>query len=265
MVRIVGPADPETRVHTPVLYNQILLGCFMHKRKLKIYIGYDSREDIAYQVCRHSLIRRSRNQDLEVYPLKQSTLREIGLYTRPLDAASTEFSLTRFLTPYLAAHDGWSIFTDCDFLYSVDIEDVLDGLDPKCAVHVVQHDYTPAHTTKMDGIKQSTYPRKNWSSFILFNGSHPDVQTLNPTIVNSQSPAYLHRFNWVKNENHIGSLPLKWNFLVGEYPKSEKIPAAVHYTNGGPWFGDWQNVDYADEWREERDLYLKESNKSIQR
>ena len=223
-------------------------------RPLKIYVGYDSREDIAWQVCRQSILRHTKG-NVEVYPLKQTTLRELGLYTRGADKASTEFSLTRFLTPYLAAHDGWSIFVDCDFLFTRDIMAVLEGASTDKAIHVVQHDYTPAQSIKMDGKQQTVYPRKNWSSFILFNGAHPDVKALVPEVVNSQTPAFLHRFSWVSDDALIGSLPLEWNFLEGEYPKPDRVPAAIHYTNGGPWFENWQNVDFADLWVAERKLY----------
>ena len=222
---------------------------------LKIYVGHDSREDIAWQVCRHSL-RRHASADLGIYPLKQPALRALGLYTRGQDAATTEFSLSRFLTPYLAGPEGWSVFVDCDFLFSADIWRVLDGIDPAKAVHCVQHDYTPAHAVKMDGKAQTVYPRKNWSSFLLFNNRHPDVRALTPAVVNAASPAWLHRLHWVSDDSQIGSLPLGWNFLEGEYPKPSRQPEAVHFTNGGPWFENWQEVDYAAEWRAERDLYL---------
>ena len=223
---------------------------------MKIYVGYDSREDIAWQVCRHSLLRHAGTQ-LDIFPLKQVTLRELGLYTRPVDAkASTEFSITRFLTPFLGSHEGWSIFTDCDLLFTVDIRSLEKHLDPSMAVHVVQHDYTPAIAIKMDGKAQHVYPRKNWSSFIAFNGAHPAVKALTPAIVNSAEPAFLHRFNWV-DDAAIGSLPLSWNFLVGEYPKPAAAPAAIHYTNGGPWFDNHVDVDYGDLWLAERDRYQK--------
>lgn len=222
--------------------------------KLKVYVGYDSREDIAWQVCRYSLHRHS-GPDVEVYPLKQSTLRELGLYTRGADKAATEFSITRFLTPYLAAHDGWTVFVDCDFLFTKDIHSVLEGANREKAVYVVQHDYTPANSIKMDGQQQTVYPRKNWSSFILFNNAHPDVKALTPEVVNTASPAYLHRFQWVSDDNMIGALPLEWNFLEGEYERPANVPAAIHYTNGGPWFDDWKNVDFADLWVAERDSF----------
>ncbi|MEO6359678.1 MAG: hypothetical protein ABIO43_03765 [Sphingomicrobium sp.] len=223
----------------------------------KIFVGYDSREDIAWKVCRHSLLRHADN-DIRVIPLRQPVLRELGLYTRPHDAtSSTEFSLTRFLAPYLAAQGGWALFCDSDFLYTSDIREVFRGLDPSKALYCVQHDYTPVHQVKMDGKQQTTYPRKNWSSFMLFNCDHPDVQALTPAVVSSVSPAYLHRFEWIRDETAIGALDLDWNFLEGEYPKPEQTPRVIHYTNGGPWFDEWQDCDYADLWIRERDLYLQ--------
>lgn len=227
----------------------------------KIFIGYDSREDIAWQVCRHSLLRHS-DGDLAVIPLRQPVLRELGLYTRPHDAgSSTEFSLTRFLTPYLAAQGGWVLFSDCDFLYTTDVTKVLEGLDPSKALYCVQHDYTPAHVIKMDGKQQTIYPRKNWSSFMAFNCSHPDVKALTPDVVNAVAPSFLHRFEWIRNSEDIGALPLEWNFLEGEYERPEHTPAVIHFTNGGPWFAEWQDVDYADLWLTERDLYLAEAGR----
>jgi len=223
---------------------------------LKVFVGYDSREDIAWQVARHSLLRHADN-DLEVIPLRQSVLRELGIYTRPLDrGSSTEFSLTRFLTPYLAAQGGWVIFCDCDFLFTGDVRAVLKALDNSKALYCVQHDYTPIHSVKMDGQQQATYPRKNWSSFMLFNCDHPDVQALTPEVVNTASPAFLHRFGWIRDDSSIGALDVEWNFLADEYSEPEQTPRVIHYTNGGPWFDDWQDCDYSDLWIRERDLYL---------
>ncbi len=222
----------------------------------KVFVGYDSREDIAWQVCRHSLLRHAQG-NLSVIPIRQPVVRELGLYARPFDAgASTEFSLTRFLTPYLAAQGGWVLFCDCDFLFTGDVTEVFADLDPTKAVYCVQHDYVPTHAVKMDGKAQSVYPRKNWSSFMLFNCDHPDVRAMTPVIVNSAAPAYLHRLEWIHDQADIGELPLAWNFLEGEYPKPAETPRVIHYTNGGPWFDEWQNCDYADLWRHERDLYL---------
>jgi lipopolysaccharide biosynthesis glycosyltransferase len=224
---------------------------------VKVFVGYDSREDIAWQVCRHSLLRHA-TDDMKVVPIRQSCLRELGLYDRPTDqGASTEFSLTRFLTPHLAAQSGWVIFCDCDFLFTVDVRAVFEGLDSTQAVYCVQHDYVPAHQLKMDGKRQTSYPRKNWSSFMIFNCDHPDVRALTPVVVNTATPAFLHRFEWVRNDSSIGALDLDWNFLVGEYAMPTRTPRVLHYTVGGPWFEAWRNCDYADLWLNEQDLYFE--------
>ena len=224
---------------------------------IKVFVGYDSREDIAWRVCRHSLLRHS-SEPVDVIPLRQNVLRELGLYTRAHDlGASTEFSLTRFLSPYLAAQSGWVVFCDCDFLFLTDINTLVEELDPAKALYCVQHEYTPVHEIKMDGKQQVAYPRKNWSSFMVFNCDHPDVKALTPQVVNSRSPAFLHRLEWIKDEGSIGSLALDWNFLEGEYPKPPRTPRVIHFTNGGPWFAEWQNCDYADLWLRERDLYIE--------
>ncbi len=227
----------------------------MTQSSIKVFVGYDSREDIAWQVCRHSLSRHS-SAPIDIYPLRQPTLRELGLYTRPLDAiSSTEFSLTRFLAPFLGTGSDWCVFVDCDFLFTRSLNDLVATLSPDKAVYVVQHDYVPANAVKMDGKAQTVYPRKNWSSFMIFNLRHPAIKSLTPSLINSAAPAYLHRFEWVEDAD-IGSLDLEWNFLEGEYPSPQRTPAAVHYTNGGPWFEQWQDVEFADLWRRERDLYL---------
>lgn len=222
-------------------------------QSLKIFVGYDSREDIAWQVCRHSILRHSNK--VTPIPLRLPNLRELQIYTRPADTATTEFSLSRFLTPYLSSQSGWSIFVDCDFLFTTDVAKLVESFDDRKAVYVVQHDYTPRYGVKMDGQAQTTYPRKNWSSFIAFNGAHPDVRGLTPDVVNSASAAFLHRFAWVTNDDDIGQLPVAWNFLVGEYDKPAEVPFAIHYTNGGPWFSEWQDVDFADLWLAEKALY----------
>ncbi len=216
--------------------------------KLKIFVGWDPREDIAWKVCRHSILRRTNPNKVSITPLIQSVLRAEGLYTRPVDSkAATEFSLTRFLTPYLAGDSGYAIFVDCDFLFLSDITEVLKEIDPSKAVSVVKHDYQPTETMKMDGCVQHLYPRKNWSSFIVFNCAHPAVRLLTPAVVNSADPGYLHRFGWLA-DSQIGRIDKGWNYLEGWYPSQYENLKAVHYTLGGPWFEDKQECDFAEEW-----------------
>ena len=225
---------------------------------LQVFVGWDPREDIAWEVCRHSILARTDPSEITVTPLIQSDLRQSGLYWRePDQKASTEFSLTRFLTPHLAGKTGYAIFVDCDFLFLTDIREVLNEIDPSKAVSVVQHDYKPSETTKMDGCIQHPYPRKNWSSFIVFNCGHPSVQKLTPKVVNESEPAYLHRFQWL-DDSETGNLDIGWNYLEGWYPPAYDKLKAVHYTLGGPWFEHKKGCDFAELWLSERDSMLVE-------
>ena len=218
--------------------------------ELKVYIGWDSREDIAYQVARKTLLENA-SIPVTVEPIKLDELVANDLYTRDIDPlASTEFTYSRFFVPHLAGYEGWALFCDCDFMFFGDVADLQQYNDPDKAVYCVQHDYTPKEAVKMDGQAQTVYPRKNWSSFMLFNCGHASTRQLTPDLVNRESGAYLHRMQWAQDEE-IGSIPTAWNWLEGwnEEPDSGK-PNAVHYTSGGPWFDNYQNVAYADIWHE---------------
>ena len=229
---------------------------------LNIYIGYDSKEDIAYRVCKYSILKRS-NTNLKVTSLKLYELITNKMYSRNIDPlASTEFTYSRFLVPALNKYKGWAIFCDCDFIFFEDVSKILENIDNSKAVYCVQHDYTPKEKHKMDGQKQTIYPRKNWSSFILFNCSHPSNKKLSIDLVNSETGSFLHQFKWLK-DSEIGSLDERWNWLEGWTSNhNNKKPFAVHYTRGGPWFDEWQDVEFANEWISERDEYLK--NKFIE-
>ncbi|XP_049933623.1 protein CDI-like [Nymphaea colorata] len=227
-------------------------------RKFKIFIGYDPREDLAFEVCRYSILKRS-SIPVEISPIVQSDLRNRNLYWRERGPTeSTDFSFTRFLTPFLAGFDGWALFVDCDFLYTTDIKELVELTDDKYAVMCVQHDYAPKETTKMDGAIQTTYPRKNWSSMVLYNCGHPNNRILTPEVVNSQTGAFLHRFTWLEDSD-IGNIPFVWNFLVGHNrvveDDPETFPKAIHYTLGGPWFERWKDCEFADLWVKEMEEY----------
>jgi len=236
----------------------------MSTKPFHIYIGYDTREDIAYQVARHSLLKRS-SVPIEVIPLKMKELREKGIFTREWDKLqSTEFTYTRFLVPYLNNYQDWAMFVDCDFLFTTDIAKLI-ALIPKpgsdeeknTALMCVHHNYVPDEAVKMDGKVQTQYPRKNWSSMILFNCGHPLNRTLTPEVVSKETGAFLHRFQWITDDSLIKPIDYTWNFLEGWYKKYEdgSLPAAIHYTRGGPWFEEYKNCDYAPEWeREKADL-----------
>ena len=217
---------------------------------MKIFVGYDPREDIAYQVCKHSIL--TKQPEAIVRPLVQKELRDAGWYTRPKDKlASTEFTFTRFLVPELTNFKGWAVFMDCDMILTTDIKELFDQADDKYAVMCVQHDYTPKEGMKMDGQKQTVYPRKNWSSVVLFNCAHPSNARLTQDMVNDPelNGAYFHRFSWLKDEE-IGELDHTWNYLVGVYDDIE-TPKLIHYTEGGPWFENYRNGEFSLRWKEE--------------
>ncbi len=221
---------------------------------MKIYIGYDTREPAAYHVAAHSIMTRS-SVPVEVAPLMQDQLRRLGLYHRPRrDNESTEFSITRFLVPHLCNYQGFAMFIDCDMLCRADISELLARVfqDPNKAVWVAKHNYAPVEGTKFLGHKNEAYPKKNWSSVMLFDCSK--CRQLTPENVNSQSGEWLHRFNWTQEEL-VGSLPLEWNWLVGEYAENPNAKM-LHYTLGGPWFSETRACDHADLWLSERDAML---------
>jgi hypothetical protein len=213
---------------------------------LRIFIGYDSNVQNIFHVLSSSIIRHS-SIPVTIIPLKLNTFKEF--YNRKIDAqSSTEFSFSRFLVPYLSNYEGMSIFMDNDMIVTRDIKELADLYNPQYAVQVVKHDYTPKDKIKFLGKEQFNYHRKNWSSVIIFNNTKCKILT--PEVVEQQTGAYLHRFQWL-DDNLVGTLPLEWNFLVDEYEKPKHLPALLHYTVGGPYFKDYQNCDYAHEWRQE--------------
>lgn len=207
---------------------------------LQIFIGWDPREAVAYHVLSQSLIQHA-SRPISITPLVQSSLRKSRVYRRSPDKrASTEFSLTRFLVPYLCDYKGVAVFMDCDMLCQRDIYDILPLTS--AAVSCVQHDYIPSTLTKMDGCRQSSYPRKNWSSVMVFNNEK--CRILSPEYVNHAPPSDLHQMKWAES---IYPLDTTWNWLVGEYP-SNPYAALLHYTLGGPWFVEYQEGDEAGRW-----------------
>ena len=218
---------------------------------VNVYIGYDSREDLAYQVCSHSI--KSKSNSTSIFPLKLSELRKKGIYTRGEDKlGSTEFTFSRFLVPVLNDYQGWALFCDCDILFLNPVEELFSLTNDKYAVMCVQHDYTPKGKTKMDGRVQSIYPRKNWSSLVLWNCGHPSNKKVTRDLVNDPETTgkFLHRFSWLEDKE-IGNISHEWNWLVGWYSEtSDGSPKAIHYTEGGPWFPEYRFCDYHDVWKE---------------
>ena len=212
---------------------------------LNIFIGYDQNESIAYHVLCQSIIEKTSvpvritpivKQQLDVYQRSQS------------EFESTDFSTTRFLTPYLSNYEGWSLFIDCDFVLLDDLKELWELRDENYAVMVCKHDYIPRSQRKFLDKIQSRYKMKNWSSLILFNNEK--CKALTPDYINQSAGLSLHQFEWTKNEL-IGELPLNWNYLCDE-DNQVHPPKGVHYTNGGPWFIETRDVEFANYWYEYR-------------
>jgi hypothetical protein len=226
---------------------------------LRAFVGHDKRETVAWWTCTSSL-RMTCTAPILIESLEQPALRHSGLYSRQyadvdgqrIDCGdgrpfSTDFAFTRFLVPALCQWRGWALFCDSDFLWRGDVSMLFDEQDDARAVMVVQHEHKPREAVKMRGQAQQAYPRKNWSSLILWNCEHPSNAALTPNMVNLCSGRWLHSFGWLRDDE-IGALPARWNWLEGHDDPSID-PAAVHYTRGTPDMPGYEGVAYADEWR----------------
>jgi hypothetical protein len=221
------------------------------KAPVRVFIGFDSRETVAFGVLAHSIHARA-SVPVQIAPLMLSQLGNI--YTRerhPLQ--STDFSFSRFLTPYLSGYSGWSIFMDCDMLMRDDIAKLWQLRDQRYAVMVVKHEHVPREAVKFLGEPQTKYEKKNWSSVMLFNNARCSMLT--PDFVNRATGLELHQFKWLESDELIGALPDRWNHLVG-YSTRRPDAALVHYTLGGPYFKEYADCEYSADWRLERDAML---------
>ncbi|MDB2476135.1 hypothetical protein N9X06_04160 [Paracoccaceae bacterium] len=214
---------------------------------LNVYIGFDEKETVAYHTLSHSIISRA-TKPIRISPICSEHYK--NFFNRQRDPKqSNDFSFTRFLVPFLNDYEGHAIFMDCDMMLRDDIFKVFDEIDSANAISVVQHDYTPSETVKYLNNVQYVYPRKNWSSFVVWNCAHPKHRILTPEYVQHATGLELHRFKWL-NDNEIGSLDVNWNWLVGDYVDPSKDVKNVHWTIGGPYFKEFSDVDFSSEWFE---------------
>ncbi|AMV26901.1 hypothetical protein VT84_21045 [Gemmata sp. SH-PL17] len=219
---------------------------------IRVFLGYDEREAVAFHVASHSIHRHS-SAPVSITPLMLTQV--AGIFHRPRDPnQSTDFAFTRFLVPYLCGFEGWAVFADCDVLFRTDIARLWALRDPQFAVQVVQHDHRPSETTKFLGAAQVCYPRKNWSSVVLFNNAR--CAALTPEFVASASGLELHRFLWLKDDE-VGALPRGWNHLVGYSPDlPDDELHNLHFTSGGPWFEGCRGSAFDNSWWTELGLAL---------
>lgn len=212
--------------------------------KLTIVVGFDQREAVAYHVFCQSVIDRS-SRPVQFLPLAENTLNG---YKEAHTDGSNKFIYSRFLTPYLMNFSGWAIFADGDMVCEADIAQLWALRDATKAVQVVKHDYKTKANRKYLGNKNEDYPRKNWSSLILWNCDHPSNKILTPEFIQSQPGSYLHRFSWLE-EALIGELPPEWNWLAIEYPANPNAKL-IHYTLGTPCFKDYAGESMSERWQE---------------
>jgi lipopolysaccharide biosynthesis glycosyltransferase len=201
----------------------------------RVFIGYDAREAIAYHTCVQSILETAKD------PLSLSFTPVTG----PMRDGSNAFIYARFLVPYLCGYRGSALFLDGDMIVRAPVEDLFALKSHDHAASVVKHDYKTKHPVKYLGNKNEDYPRKNWSSVVLWNCGHVDNSHLTPSFIDGKNGAYLHRFSWLE-DGQIGDLPAEWNRLVLEQDAADaKI---LHYTIGTPCFAEYADCDMAEEW-----------------
>lgn len=227
--------------------------------KRTIWVGWEPREEDAFRVCVRSIMDNL-SEPIEIFGLRLDVLQNRGLYQRPMwtkhdggmvdtisDAPmSTEFAISRFFIPHICA-GGLALFMDCDMLVRHDLVQLFNEADPSKAVEVVQHEYRPGETTKMDGQVQTAYARKNWSSVMLWNLEHTAHLRLNLHKLNQWAGRALHGLHWLY-DSEIGALDPAWNHLVGVNPPRDDA-RIVHFTLGLPRMPGYEGCEYAEEWR----------------
>lgn len=210
---------------------------------INIFVGFDQLEAIAYHVFCQSVLEKSTSL-INFTPLAYQNLN----FFKNHDDGSNKFIYSRFLTPFLNEYSGWAIFADGDMVCNHDITELWNLKDPSKAVQVVKHEYKTKKTVKYLGNKNEDYPRKNWSSLVLWNCEHPANKILTPEFIQDKPGSFLHRFSWL-DDSQIGELPIEWNWLAIEYPNN---PAAkiIHYTLGTPCFKEYSITSQADIWQQ---------------
>lgn len=226
---------------------------------LRIYIGYDAREAVAFHTCSNSIIRNC-SVPVEIVPVALRLVKSVYKEIHTLGNGNVgyeptnQFIFSRWLVPYLAGYKGLALFIDGDHIVrdGVDIKELFDLHVPGKAISVVKHDYSTKFPVKYLNQANEDYPRKNWSSVMLFDCSHFSCKKLTPELVQNSDGAYLHRLEWAK-EWEIGELPIEWNWLSQEHGYNDKAKI-VHYTIGTPCFQDYAVGPHTDEWHRERML-----------
>ena len=214
-------------------------------KPIPVFVGYDPREAVAYHTCANSIIRHA-SRPVAIVPLALNLFED---YEETHTDGSNHFIYSRFLVPHLMEYSGHAIFIDGDMIVRSDIVELWEQRDVTKDVQIVKHDYRTRMTEKYLGAKNEDYPRKNWSSVILWNCNSFPNRRLTPDFVQQSSGSFLHRFTWLDDER-IGELPREWNWLPDEYGPNPDAKL-LHYTLGTPCFHEFATTPMADEWHRE--------------
>jgi len=212
---------------------------------IEVFIGYDAREAVAYHVCTNSIIRHV-SVPVSLSPLALNSLKE---YDEKHSDGSNQFIYSRFLVPHLKNYQGWALFMDGDMILRADLAELWAMRDDSKAVMCVHHDYKTKATKKYLGAINQDYPRKNWSSVVLWNCGHPANRVLTPKFIEDATGAQLHRFTWLSDEL-IGEIPKVWNWLPDEFGPNSQAKL-LHWTLGTPCFHEYATAPMAEEWHRE--------------
>ena len=209
---------------------------------IRLVVGFDQREAVAYHVFVQSVIEKS-SKPISFFPLSSNA---ISFYNEIHTDRSNAFTYSRFLTPCLMSFEGWAIYLDGDMVCQEDISLLWSLRDSSKAVKVVKHDYKTKSNNKYLNNINIDYPKKNWSSVIIWNCGHPKNRLLTPELISASDGKFLHRFMWLDEED-IGEIPVEWNWLAIEYP-SNPDAKLIHYTLGTPCFSEYSHTEMSDIW-----------------
>lgn len=210
----------------------------MNNAPLRVFIGYDSRQPVAFNIAQASIYRHC-SRPVTITPLVLDTL--------PIERRGlTEFSVSRYLVPWLCNFEGHALFLDGDTLCMGDIAEL--PWHTEHAVSVVHHDSVQKHGQSVD-------VRFERPSVMLFNCAK--CTALTPEMVQTGKP---HNLQWAET---VGDLPHEWNYLVGydseqtlrlsqdlDPDEDTKPVKLAHFTMGLPCFEETAKDEYAAEWRE---------------
>ncbi len=205
---------------------------------LKLFVGYDPREAICLHTFHQSILEHT------TIPVSVTALHERMLQFNGQQDGTNAFIYSRYLVPELCDFKGWAMFADGDMVAVDDLQKLWSLRDGRYAVMCVKHDYKTKHQRKYKGTPLENdnldYPRKNWSSVVLWNCGHPSNRILTKGFVGEAGGKFLHRFEWLRDEE-IGDLPSDWNHLVLEYENNNA--KLLHHTLGTPAFTEYRDSD----------------------